>query len=161
MLRYPERNAEVYFEGTFVNARNGSMIEFMGSSGTLYVDRGRYEIHPERNKSLPASEWVLGSGPRGADFYEQPNGELLHLANWIECIRSRQKPNAPAEAGVGAAAAAHLGNRALSRRPSGPLAQRVRPLARDGSATDVAHSAVNRPIVDRPICPRLAANTAF
>ena len=53
---------------------------------------------------MPYSEWVIGEGPRGADFYEEPNGELLHLANWIECVRTRRQPNAPVEAGVRAAA---------------------------------------------------------
>ena len=119
LLRYPDKQVQVYFEGTFVNARNGEMLEFMGSEATLYLDRGRYEIHPERNKKIPPSELVLGSGPRGADFYDQPQGEVLHLTNWVECIRSRAKPNAPAEAGVSAAAAAHLGNLALR---SGQLA---------------------------------------
>jgi predicted dehydrogenase len=103
---------QVYFEGTFVNARNGAMLEFMGSDATLYLDRGRYEIHPERGKGK-YEEWVLGSGKRGADFFDRPDGELLHLTNWIDCIRSRQKPSAPAEAGVSAAAAAHLGNHAF------------------------------------------------
>ena len=79
----------------------------------MYLDRGRYEIHPERNKKIAASELVLGSGPRGADFYDLPKGEVLHLANWAESIRSRQKPACPAEAGASAAAAAHLGNLAL------------------------------------------------
>ena len=110
LLHYP--NCEVHFEGTFNNAHQGSMIEFMGSNGTLYIDRGRYEIIPERNKPLKASELILGSGPRGADGYDEPPGELLHLTNWIECIRSRKKPNAPAEAGVASAAAAHLANKA-------------------------------------------------
>lgn len=108
LLRYP--NLQVYFEGTFVNARNGAMLEFMGSEATLYLDRGRYEIHPERKKKIEYSEWVLGTGPRGADFYDKPDGEMLHLVNWIECIRSREKPAAPVEAGISAAAAAHLGN---------------------------------------------------
>jgi predicted dehydrogenase len=113
LLQYPDRKVQVYFEGTFVNARNGAMLEFMGSEATLYLDRGRYEIHPERNKKIVASELVLGSGPRGADFYDLPKGEVLHLANWIECVRSRKKPNCPAEAGVSAASAAHLANKAL------------------------------------------------
>jgi predicted dehydrogenase len=123
LLRFPDREVQIYFEGTFSNARNGAMLEFMGSEGTLYLDRGRYEIHPERKRaagvapaaapSLAYSEWVIGEGPRGADFYTQPNGELLHLANWIECVRSRKQPNAPVEAGVRAAASAHLANRAL------------------------------------------------
>jgi predicted dehydrogenase len=113
LLRYPRKDVQAYFEGTFSNARNGAMIEFMGTEATLYIDRGRYEIHPERASKLPSSELVLGSGPRGADFYDQPDGETLHLANWIECIRSREMPNAPAEAGVSAAAAAHLANLSL------------------------------------------------
>jgi predicted dehydrogenase len=113
LLRYPEREVQIYFEGTFVNARHGEMLEFMGSEATLYLDRGRYEVHPERNKKIQPSELVLGSGPRGADFYDQPQGEVLHLSNWLECVRSRAKPNSPAESGVSAAAAAHLANAAL------------------------------------------------
>jgi predicted dehydrogenase len=122
LLRYPDKDVQVYFEGTFVNARNAAMIEFMGSDGTLYIDRGRYELYPEQRKDFgkPAeppkfeySEWVLGKGPRGADFYDNPNGELLHLQNWIDSVRSRRPPVAPVEAGVSAASAAHLANRAL------------------------------------------------
>ncbi len=112
LLRYPEKDVQVYYEGTFSNARNGAMIEFMGTEATLYLDRGRYEVHPERGKG-DVEEFVLGAGRRGADFYEQPDGELLHLTNWIECIRSRERPFAPAEAGVSAASAAHLANKAL------------------------------------------------
>ncbi len=112
LLRYPDQKVQVYFEGTFVNARNAAMLEFMGSEGTLYLDRGRYELHPERKSELKYRELVLGTGPRGADFYDQPDGEVLHLANWLECIRSRQAPNSPVRAGVAAVKGAHLGNRA-------------------------------------------------
>jgi len=113
LVRYTEKPVQVYFEGTFVNARNASMIEVMGSEATLYADRGGYIVFPERNSRTPKSEMILGEGPRGADFYANPDGELLHITNWIECIRSRNKPSAPAEAGVQAAYAAHLGNRAF------------------------------------------------
>jgi predicted dehydrogenase len=111
ILEYPN-NVQAHFEGTFSNANLGSMITFMGTEGTLYIDRGRYEITPENSKEK-SELLIVGSNPRrGADFYDKPDGELLHLTNWVECVRSRQKPNAPAEAGVAAAAAAHLGNRA-------------------------------------------------
>lgn len=113
LMTYPERGVQAYFEGTFVSARNASMCELLGSEATLYIDRGRYEIHPERRSKLKAGELILGDGPRGADFYANPDGELLHLANWIECIRTRKKPNCPAESGVSAASAAHLANIAL------------------------------------------------
>lgn len=116
LLLYPN-DVQVYFEGTFCNARNGAMLEFMGTKATLYLDRGRYEIYPERTKTAEPSEaMILGSGKRGQDFYDKPDGELLHLTNWIECVRSRKRPNVPAEAGVSAAAAAHLGNQAYRSR---------------------------------------------
>src|SRR5207248_2781420 len=91
LLRYPQRGVQVYFEGTFVNARNAAMIEFMGTEATLYLDRGRYEVIPEIKRdaqgkpmppAVPVQELVLGPGPRGADFYPTPNGERLHLENW-------------------------------------------------------------------------------
>lgn len=117
VLRYPGSGQQVYFEGTFANARNGAMIEFMGANATLYLDRGRYEIIPERRKKVAVKEnemqMILAPGPKGQDFYDDVPGEVLHLSNWIDCIRSRKKPNCPAEAGVSAASAAHLANKAL------------------------------------------------
>jgi predicted dehydrogenase len=101
----------VHFEGTFSNNNLGAMVTFMGENGTLYIDRGRYELTAQRNRLKP-EELILSTEPKnkGADFYDKPDGELLHLQNWIDCVRSRKKPNAPAEAGVSAASAAHLGN---------------------------------------------------
>jgi predicted dehydrogenase len=111
LLVYPGE-LQAYFEGTFSNARNGAMLELMGTDATLYIDRGRYEVHPERDKGK-YEELVLGSGKRGRDFYDKPDGERLHVENWLQAIRSRQKPAAPVEAGIRAAAAAHLANEAL------------------------------------------------
>ena len=115
LLRYPDKDVQVYFEGTFSNNLNGAMTEFMGTEGTLYIDRGRYEIIPDRGKTKPeASSMILGKGEKGLDFYDKPDGELLHLTNWLECVRERSKKVAcPAEAGVSAASAAHLANQSL------------------------------------------------
>lgn len=117
LLTYPN-DLQVYFEGTFCNARNGAMLEFMGTEATLYLDRGRYEVIPEKKRLKPGEafkveEYILGTGDRGRDFYDKPNGEVVHLANWVECVKSRKKPTAPVEAGVSAASAAHLANQAL------------------------------------------------
>jgi predicted dehydrogenase len=110
LLSY-KRGVQMHFEGNFSNAHRGAMIEFMGSDGTLYMDRGRYEFYPERGKGKPQSE-VVGKGRPGLDFYDKPDGELLHLKNWIDGIRTRKDPSAPVAAGVSAAAGAHLGNQA-------------------------------------------------
>lgn len=112
LLQYPDQHAQVYFEGTFVNARNRAMIEFMGSEGTVYIDRGRYEVHPDPHKKLNPSQMVIGKGPKGADFFEEVDGALYHLQNWVECIRTRKTPRAPVKAGIQAAAAAHFANQA-------------------------------------------------
>lgn len=112
LLRFPEANLQVHFEGTFVNHRSRAMTEFMGTEATLYMDRGRYEIHPEKPDGQ-YRERILGAGERGLDFYDQPDAELLHLTDWIDAIRARRKPRCPAEAGVKSAASAHLANRSL------------------------------------------------
>jgi hypothetical protein len=73
-------------------------------------------LTPElRNKKGTPQEVVTATQPkhRGADFYDVPDGELVHLTNWIECIKSRKRPTAPAESGVSSASAAHLSNLAL------------------------------------------------
>ncbi|HET6424873.1 MAG TPA: hypothetical protein VFG20_14380, partial [Planctomycetaceae bacterium] len=66
-----------------------------------------------RNKKLQPKERIMGTLHRGADFSDVPDGEALHLANWLECIRSRKTPNSPAESGVSSASAAHMANLAL------------------------------------------------
>jgi len=112
LLTYPN-DIQAHFDGTFSNARDGARIEFLGTEGTLYLDRGCYQIYPERNKG-EFEEVIYGTNKkRGQDFYDKPDGELLHLTNWVECVKSRKKPTCPVEAGVSAASAAHLANQAL------------------------------------------------
>ncbi len=108
LLRYPDREIQVYFEGTFVNQRNKAMVEIMGTRGTMYLDRGRFEIHPEPGSGLEHQEFFPGTRERGADF--DVDGGTPHLQNWIDAVRNRSRPNTPAEEGVRACVSAHLGN---------------------------------------------------
>ena len=115
VLTYPG-NIQMHFEGMFSNAAQWcGRIEFQGTDASIHVDRGGYQVIPERKSKVPASELILGTDPpwRNADFYDKPDGELVHLTNWVDCLRSRQQPSAPIEAGVSAASAAHLANLAM------------------------------------------------
>lgn len=111
LLRYPGSNAQLHFEGTFSSAHRKAGITLMGENATLYVDRGMLEVIPEAGKKAEKLELTLGVGGRGADF-SSVDGETLHLNDWLEAIRTRRKPSAPAEAGVLSAHVAHLGNQA-------------------------------------------------
>lgn len=107
LLTYPDKRS-VVFHGTFSNGYGGAGIEFQGSQATLYVDRGRYELHPIDAAARP-DVVVSDELPKGTDLTRDYQDET-HLRNWIECMRSRQKPVCPAEVGVSAAAASHMGN---------------------------------------------------
>lgn len=111
LLRYPDKQLQAYFEGTFVNHQNRSSLTFLGTQANLYCDRGRYEVRPERGMNVEPRQRVEGKRDiRGLDFYDEVDGALYHLSEWAECIRSRDQPSCPAEEGVRSAAAAHMAN---------------------------------------------------
>lgn len=111
LLAYPKHKLQAHFEGTFVNHRNRASLTFMGTEANLYCDRGRYEVRPERGKKIEPRQRVDGKRDiLGLDFYDEVDGALYHLREWVSCVRSRKKPSCPAEEGARSAAAAHLAN---------------------------------------------------
>jgi predicted dehydrogenase len=75
---------------------------FHGTRGTLYVDRQLYRVTPEKGSDLEASEMKRVTDPHP-----------LHWANFVECVRSRQKPNSEIETCFRSSAACILGNLSL------------------------------------------------
>ena len=63
----------MHFEGTFSNARNGALIEFLGTDATLYIDRGRYELMPGAEQEGRAATEIVSAKPdcRGAGLLRQ------------------------------------------------------------------------------------------
>lgn len=111
LLQYPKSGMQAYFEGTFVNHQHRSALVLQGTEANLYCDRGRYEVRPERGKKVEARKRVDTQHELlGLDFYDEVDGALYHLTNWVDCIRSRKTPTCPAEEGVRSAAAAHMAN---------------------------------------------------
>ncbi len=87
------------------NYGRGHGVAFIGEHGTLVVDRGGWEVIPESRgygvKEGLAPVPVQESTGRGLD---------LHMENFIDCIKTREKPNADIEIGAHIARFAHLGN---------------------------------------------------
>jgi predicted dehydrogenase len=80
-------------------------IAFIGNNGTLVLDRGGWEVIPEKEKDQPKMQAV----PR------QPkvdNGLDLHAKNFVEVIKSRKFSDlhTPVQAGANVAIHAQMGN---------------------------------------------------
>jgi predicted dehydrogenase len=114
LMEFPKHGTQLHFEGTFSCQHRKAGTTLMGENATLYIDRGRLELTPEPDRKAKPIEMVLGKGGKGADF-SSINGEALHLADWLQAVRERRNPSAPAEAGVAAATVAHLGNQAYRK----------------------------------------------
>lgn len=89
----------VTWQSTFSNKHYGLGDHILGSDGTIenhFDEAARY--WPEKVNRAEGSE------TKGT------NRDPGHMHNWIECIRSRNQPNAPAEIGYRSAIAVHMAN---------------------------------------------------
>ena len=77
-------------------------ITFHGPRGTLYVDRAVCRVTPEKGSDLEPFEMKRVADPHP-----------LHWTNFIECVRTRQKPNSEIETCVRSSIASILGNLSL------------------------------------------------
>jgi len=83
-------------------------VAFIGSEGTLVVDRGGWEVISEydpNNKEMKAYKMTPVPLQKAQGDDRNP-----HTANFIDCIKSRQKPICDIETGANVAINAHLGN---------------------------------------------------
>jgi predicted dehydrogenase len=82
---------------------------FYGTKGTIFSDRVGYEIFPADGGSghRPGGDTGATPEPRSAEGRDCTD---LHVTNFIDCVRSRQKPNADVEVGHRSSNICHLGN---------------------------------------------------
>ncbi len=83
----------------------GHGVAFVGEYGTLVVDRSGWEVIPE-TRSTSAKE-----GYEGVPLQKGTGKGLeLHVKNFLDCMKTREKPNCDIEIGAHIARFAHLGN---------------------------------------------------
>ncbi len=90
----------VYANGIEMIHGGRSGCTFEGADGAIYVDRGGIESTPRTILEQPLDE---------RDF-RLPNVGNNHRQNWLDCIRSRQRPVADVEIGARTAQVCQLGN---------------------------------------------------
>jgi len=105
LLEYADPNPfTATFEATLVPGIRGEAIEMCGTEGRLWIDRSRYEFYPVGAKE--PSEVVKAEVMEGVrDSLTQD-----HVNNFLDCVKSRAKPNGDVLIGHRSAQASHLGN---------------------------------------------------
>jgi predicted dehydrogenase len=95
-------------------------ILFCGNKGTMFLDRNGYRIVPE----MRAKPTVEGQRPEmeplmaEADEKSTDSGNLNHWTNFLECVRTRQKPQSDIETCQRSTTTCLLGNVAYRSRLS-------------------------------------------
>lgn len=81
-------------------------IHLQGKKATMVLDDDGYRVYPEpwQRPNIP---------PQPIHEYKGGIPTEPHVKNFLDCVRSRQEPNAPVEVGHKAVTGPHLGNLAL------------------------------------------------
>ncbi|MFN0170132.1 MAG: Gfo/Idh/MocA family protein [Bryobacteraceae bacterium] len=85
---------------------NGWSIQFQGDQGTMILDEKGYRVWKE--------PW-----PKNQEPFERMDAPVpieSHIQNFLDCVKSRQEPNATVEVGASAVSAPHLANLAFKHQ---------------------------------------------
>jgi predicted dehydrogenase len=78
-------------------------VAFIGNNGTLVVDRGGWEVIPEQDNGQYKMEAIPPQRGGGRDLE-------LHVQNFLDCIKTREKPACDIAIAANTAKVAHMGN---------------------------------------------------
>jgi predicted dehydrogenase len=99
----------VGWQSTFSNSQYGLGERLLGSDGTIEHVSGANDMVTGRSAESTRYYPEKVNRPDGAALKgETPNQN--HMANWIDCVRTRKTPNAPVDIGYRSAIAAHMAN---------------------------------------------------
>ncbi len=127
-LDFPDNELLLTWQSTFSNSHFGLVDRILGSHGTIErgtggsndMVRGASEFfaryYPER-ANRPKGLTLGGDTVSSTGFVlTGETRDVNHLANFLDCVRSRKEPNAPVELGYKSAVAAHLANLSYRRK---------------------------------------------
>ncbi|MFN7925528.1 MAG: hypothetical protein U0Q16_35845, partial [Bryobacteraceae bacterium] len=118
VLEYPN-DWMATFEATLAPGLTGAAVELVGTEGRLWITRQRFEYYSKEKGAQP----VVVQAPK-----EQT---VEHVANFLDCVKSRKRPNGDVYIGHRSAQASHLGNIAYlqkRRLKFDPLREEILPL---------------------------------
>jgi len=118
---------QVQYSSRFSNAAGGTKEIYYSNGGELNLDTNKVTSNGYLEKSNAEAmglkenkleEFTLSSGNKTAVSANMGGDALTsgHMLNWLECIRSRNQPNAPVEAGYNHSIATIMVNAAMHTR---------------------------------------------
>ena len=120
-FKYP-KGFLVNYETRFGNSSMRAETVLYGTQGVLdtttWIMTGEGRVLPERlepgNRQYPTTPFAMHEGEgKGEEIKLQPNPRGIdHMRNWVECLRTRQSPNATVENGFSHSLAAIMAHRA-------------------------------------------------
>ncbi len=128
IMRYSD-GVEVHF----VRGKTSTLIH--GTKGRMRMSRNRFSVKPHGLVKDPPDE-QLKEKWKGRGYVARP-----HLENWLDCVRTREIPNAPIEVGHRTATVCHLAN--IARELNRPL--KWNPEVERFEDDDQANQLVDRP----------------
>jgi predicted dehydrogenase len=99
----------VTWQSTFSNNHFGLGERILGSNGSIEHLWGTNDMVTGRSVQSVHYYPEKANRPDGAAMTGESHDQN-HMANWIDCVRTRKTPNAPVEIGYRSAVAAHMAN---------------------------------------------------
>ena len=136
------------YEASGNRAMRSGEVELRGTLGTVYVSGGSFEILPERGGQFQSRE------PRMEPVKQRARGgnadlTTLHARNFLDCIRSRKRPNADIEIGHRSTTFSLLANIALATRSRLAWDAQAERITRPAEANTHLHYEYRKPWVLR------------
>ena len=129
IFEYPGFTAAYGFREASAGRRAGAGLEFFGTKGSLLISRSGFEVFPDMKanpaNSIPVFQGQPAGGPERVTAKPEPWVEAikepgssaeqfdLHARNFLDCVKSRQRPIADVEGGHQVTTACHLANLSL------------------------------------------------
>ncbi len=126
LFEYPGFTAIYSHREASYGSGQGGGLEFYGTKGSLRIGRGGFSVTPDRKRPPENAIPRFRGGPAGApqrrdvpeELWTQPLEEKgssaqqfdLHVRNFLDCVKSRQRPIADVEDGHYTSVACHLAN---------------------------------------------------
>lgn len=107
-LDFPQ-DLVVTWQSTFSNSRYGLGERLLGSDGTVEHVAGATDMVTGRSQE-ETRYWPEPVNNKKDSPMTSSTPDQNHMANWVDCIRSRKTPNASVDIGYRSAVAGHMAN---------------------------------------------------